>query len=518
VYPYDRSQENRYRPQSKACIQRKRRLAWRLSGTSEEVIDIVMRFLLIMLLLAASAACSATGQRAEEAFVFETNAGERIEAYRGSLRVPENRSDPNSRAIPIRYVRFPATTASAGPPVVYLAGGPGGSGIGTARGNRFSLFMAMREFGDVIALDQRGTGESNILPRCHSAQRFPRDERLSDARYKSIYRAAFRECLDFWQGEGVDVRGYTTLESVADLDALRVHLGADKLTLWGTSYGSHLALAAAREMDDRLHRIVISSAEGLDQTIKMPARTDAYFDRLQEAIDTQATAGAAYPDIVELIRRVHARLDEVPVLLQLPQEDGSQVPYLLQRRDLQQIAAGAIADPGIAASLMRLYAEVDRGETERIVRVLGRRYAPDDTVSLRAMSTVMDVASGIGERRRRDVERQAETSLLNDFLNSTLFLTGVAPELDLGDSFRKPPMSDVPLLLLSGTLDGRTYIGSQREAVSGFTQLSAVTVRNAGHNLFMSSPEVSEVIVRFMRGEPVADRVIVVPLPDFLNP
>ena len=477
-----------------------------------------MRFPLIVLLVAVTAASSATGQCAEAAFVFETNAGESVKAYRGSLVVPENRRNPDSRRIPIRYVRFPATAAGVGPPVVYLAGGPGGSGIATARGNRFPLFMAMREFGDVIALDQRGTGESNTLPRCHSAQRFPRDKPLSDGRYQSIYRAAFRECLGFWRGEGIDTGGYTTPESVADLDALRVHLGAEKLTLWGTSYGSHLALAAAREMSDRLHRIVISSAEGLDQTIKLPARTDAYFGRMQAAIDAQAEARAAYPDIAALMRRVHARLDEAPLLLHVPQEDGSEAPYLLQRRDLQQIAAGAISDPGAAARLLRGYAEIDRGETGLILRAIGRRYSPGDTVSLRAMPTIMDVASGVGEMRRREIEYQARTSLLKDFLNSTLFLTGVAPELDLGDGFREPPESDVPLLLLSGTLDGRTYIESQREAVAGFTELSAVTVRNAGHNLFMSSPEVSEVIVQFMRGEPVAGRVIVVPLPDFPAP
>ncbi len=478
----------------------------------------IVKLSLLIVLAAAGATSNAPNPPAEEAFVFETRAGDRVDAYRGSLVVPENRSDPNSRAIPIRYVRFPATDLSAGPPVVYLAGGPGGSGIATARGNRFSLFMAMREFGDVIALDQRGTGESNILPRCNSARRFPHDTGFSDAEYTAIYRAAFRECLDFWRGEGVDVRGYTTVESVVDLDALRVHLGAEKLTLWGTSYGSHLALAAAREMSDRLHRIVISSAEGLDQTIKMPARTDAYFKRLQEAIDTQAEARVAYPDIAALMRRVHARLDETPLMLHLPQEDGSPAPYLLQRRDLQQIASGAISDPGIAARLVRLYAEIDRGETRRIVKTLGHRHTPGDSISLRAMSTIMDVASGIGETRRRTVERQAQTSLLKDFLNSTLFLTGVAPELDLGDKFREAPASDVPLLLLSGTLDGRTYIESQREAVAGFTQLSAVTVRNAGHNLFMSSPEVSEVIVQFMRGQAVENRVIEVPLPDFLDP
>jgi len=69
--------------------------------------------------------------------------------------------------------------------------------------------------------------------------------------------------MKFWKDEGVDVFGYTTLENVQDLDALRRHLGAEKITLWGISYGSHLALAALKTMDDRIEKVIIASAEGM---------------------------------------------------------------------------------------------------------------------------------------------------------------------------------------------------------------------------------------------------------------
>ncbi|MBB3061525.1 pimeloyl-ACP methyl ester carboxylesterase [Microbulbifer rhizosphaerae] len=97
---------------------------------------------------------------------------------------------------------------------------------------------------------------------------------MSDRRYIEYHRDALRECLAFWRESGVDLAGYNTVENTRDLDALRRHLGAKKIVLWGTSYGSHLALAALKEMEDRVERVVISSAEGLDQTVKLPARTD----------------------------------------------------------------------------------------------------------------------------------------------------------------------------------------------------------------------------------------------------
>ena len=40
-------------------------------------------------------------------------------------------------------------------------------------------------------------------------------------------------------------------------------------------------------------------------------------------------------------------------------------------------------------------------------------------------------------------------------------------------------------------------------------------LRKAGHNLFMTSPEVTTAIERFMRGEPLKSPQITVPLPDF---
>ena len=210
----------------------------------------------------------------EESITFSANSGESVEAYRGSIMVPENRRDDASREIKLTYVRFPATGDSAGSPIVYLAGGPGGSGIQTAKGRRFPLFMAMREFGDVIALDQRGTGESDDAPRCVSSVVSPDDQSVSDEDFAELNRQSALECAAFWRENGVDMRGYTTAESVEDLDALRAAFGAEKISLWGISYGSHLTMAAIKRMDDRIDRVVIASAEGLDQTVKMPAETD----------------------------------------------------------------------------------------------------------------------------------------------------------------------------------------------------------------------------------------------------
>jgi pimeloyl-ACP methyl ester carboxylesterase len=476
----------------------------------------------LLISLSAGVPCFANPSSAlalgkEKPIMFAAQSGEKVAAFEGKFTVPESRSNPKSRELTLHYVRFPSTAKKPGWPIVYLAGGPGGSGIDTAKRERFPLFMAMREFGDVIALDQRGTGASNDLPNCKSSQVVGNMTNIADAEYDALFGKAFRECLIFWKDKAVDVYGYNTKENAADLDALCKHLGAKKISLWGISYGTHLAMAAIKQIEPRLDKIVLSSAEGLEQTIKLPARTDAYFNRLQDAINGQPNAKAALPDIVAMMRRVHAKLEANPIMLTVATKEGESYKYLWKRRDMQELASGMIADPASASLLLQLYSSLDKDDHTLLNTMAPRVTSTNENITLRPMQTLMDVASGTSAERRALIAMQAKTSLLSTFLNQTVSMEDVDPSLVLDDKFREKPVSNIPVLLLSGTLDGRTYIESQAEAVSGMRKRQIVVVKNAGHNLFMVSPEVTTVIQDFMRGKNVNGREINAELPDMLT-
>lgn len=458
--------------------------------------------LLVTAPAAPAAAPPSSPRPGEQALEFAASAGDTVQAFRGALSVPSNWQRPDGARLQLAYVRFPATGADPGPPIVYLAGGPGGSGIDAARGPRFPLFMAMREFGDVIAFDQRGTGASSRQPSCTSGQRVDEATVYSDEEFAALHRAAARDCLRQWQAAGLDLRDWTTAQSVHDLDALRRHLGADRLSLWGISYGSHLALAAIAAMDDRLDRVVLASVEGLDQTVKRPAETDAYFARLQAAIDTRPALAARFPDLVGQFRRVLARLEREPLPLRIAPPQGAPYEVLLQRRDLQQLASAMIADPPTAVQFLGLVAALDAGDSAPLAWVIGQFHRPGEAISFNPMPFAMDLASGISRAELRRFRREARDALLGGYLNFPMpQLDRLVPGLDLGDGFRSGPRSAVPVLVLSGTLDGRTYPDSQREAVRGLSNAEITLVVNAGHNLFMASPEVTARIQAFMRRE-----------------
>ncbi len=452
----------------------------------------------------------------EQPITFETRAGESVEAFRGTLSVPMNRRDPASGMTELAYVRFPATTENPGNPIVYLSGGPGGSGIGTARGPRFPLFMAMRQHGDVIAFDQRGTGESQKPELCISSAEIGDMELLSDAEHAERYRDATRECAAIWNQQGVDLRAFTTAESARDLSDLRRHLGADKISLWSISYGSHLALAALAEIPEELDRVIMAATEGLDQTVKLPVRTLGYFERLQEAVNAQPEAARLYPDIIGLMNRVHAKLDAAPMTVTVPTREGESYELLLQKRHLQQFAGGLIADPQFASVMLMMYRQIDEGDTSLVTMILQRFWTPDEPITLSAMSTIMDRASGITSARLNAFEQQAHTSPVGQYLNFPMpQILSELVEVDLGSNFRDGPFGDTPVLMLTGTLDGRTYPEGHAEATAGLSNVQQIIVENAGHNLFMTSPEVGEAMHNFMRGQALQSDRIYVEAPDF---
>ena len=467
--------------------------------------------------------CAATPPKAtenlsppvEDPYLFEPNDGESVAALRGSFTVPENRSDPNSRDITLHYVKFPSTSENPGAPIVYLAGGPGGSGVNTARSRRFPLFMALREVADVIAFDQRGTNWSSDLTDCETDIGYPLDAALEVDKAIRLYEQAAAECLENWSNAEFDLTGYNTLESAHDLEDLRVHLGAKKINLWSISYGTHLTLAAVKIMVNRIDRIVMTGAEGLHQTVKLPARTDEFFGRVQDAIDQDPAAKAIYPDIASLMRRVQAKLDAEPVTVEIEGPDGAPVTLSYGKTDMQMITSFAIADPSNTARILSLYLAIDAGQYQAAAPLI-YRFLRSGTIEFNPMSTAMDIASGISDERLALVEKQAETSLVASFLNFPMpHLKDAFGDLDLGEDFRSLPRSKTPTLLLTGTLDGRTYPNSQTEAVAGFADVTQVMVENAGHNLFMSSPEVGQRIVDFFIGNEASAEPIILPLPDF---
>ena len=435
-----------------------------------------------------------------EPTTFAAADGRTAEAETGRFQVPENRARPDGRTIGLAFVRFPSTSPAPGPPIVYLAGGPGGAGTDAARGTRFDLFQALRSVADVIAFDQRGTGLSDRLPDCPYLAVLPLDVPGSREAVVAAYTEATQACAAYWNDAGVDLAAYTTEASADDVDALRQALGADQVSLWAISYGTHLALATIRRHPEAVARAVLAGVEGPDHTLKLPSSQQALLERIA------ALYAAEHPDAPPFLADVEAVLDrlrEAPAVVDV----GGQA-VAIGTFDVQWLAANMLGGPDLSLLLPPLFAAMRAGDFSGVAPWTLRLKTPEP---LSAMSAAMDAASGASDLRRARIAREGRTTLLADAINVQGEAQAAALGVpDLGPAFRAPVASAVPALFISGTLDGRTPVANADEVATGFANGVRLVVERAGHSdpLFLGSPLILERMRTFFGGGRVADETI----------
>ena len=453
--------------------------------------------------------------RAQEAqppagpFRYKSGDGQEVDAERGFFEVPEDRRIPGSRRIRLGYVRFASTAKNPGPPIIYLAGGPGGSGVRTAMCPRFPIFMALRAVADVIAFDQRGIGLSSSIPDRATTTPYPA---MTHAGVTAWYREEMQKAWIDWTRAGVAMTGYNTEQNADDIEDLRRHLGVDKVNLWGISYGTHLALSVLKRHPNSIGRVALASLEGQDQTIKRPAHIDMFLDRFDHLMGTDPAVRAAIPNMTALMRRVHERLEADPATVTFAGENGP-VDVKVGGFGVQLLASALVANPQQQSMLPKIYLALDAGKTDGLASIIP---PPHRYFGISGMPEATDLASGVSPARLALIEREAKTAVLGDAFNLPMpHLLGAIPGVDLGEDFRKSIRIDTPALLVAGSLDGRTPLEEQAEVIAQFQNKAQVLVENAGHNVFEAHPEVQTLLVKFFNEEAVSDTKLTLPPPTF---
>lgn len=441
--------------------------------------------------------------------------GTTVEAQRGTFEVPVNRKDDNGRRIKLSFVRFESTNPNPGAPIVYLAGGPGGSGSGAARGSRFDLFMAFRQVADVIAFDQRGTGNSERLPACPETWSYPLDQPGERELLLEIVNATAAKCAAHWREQGVDLAAYNTKENADDLEALREVLGVPQISLWSISYGTHLALATIKRHPASIHRVIMAGLEGLDHTIKLPIDQQEMLEKIDSLVKRDPVMSQRLPDFLGVVEAVLEGLEREPVTVDVVDpESGETVSLKLSKFDVQLVSTSFLRGPSNFSGLLGLYLEMQQGDFSGVAPLVLRA---GRSGNLRAMSMAMDAASGISDERWERVTREREETLLGDAINFPFPQVSEGLGVpDAGPAFRENVETDIPALLISGTLDGRTPVHNAEEVRAGFSNSVHLVINGAGHSdpLFLSSPRIAEVMLAFLKGESLEDEVITLAPPD----
>jgi pimeloyl-ACP methyl ester carboxylesterase len=400
----------------------------------------------------------------------------------GQLVVPANRAS-GTATLTLRFHRIASTNPAPGAPIVFLAGGPGDSGVRMVSGMPPRLRDALLSIADIVAFDQRGTGESEPRnPLCPPGEALPRDRPMDPQTVGTALRSRLQRCLSEAKARGIDVMGLTTAESADDVAALARALGAARVNIVAGSYGTHLALAVARRHPDLIEGMVLAGVEGPDDTLKLPSRVDAVLARV---------AAAKRPSLVDDIRRLLERLSTEPVAFVFPTGQTMRIgSWDLQRWVADSLDTGREIDALVAAVPGML-----DGDFTGLARASLAFRLPRP---LNLMNLAMDCASFGSPARLTQVAEEAESSLLGNAINDPLPAACDDAGLPrLPDGFRAPLQSPVRALLVAGTLDGRTPVANAEAVARGLPHARLVVVDNASHDLFRY-PEVEREMLAFL--------------------
>ncbi|MEO6444018.1 MAG: alpha/beta hydrolase [Gemmatimonadaceae bacterium] len=244
----------------------------------------------------------------------------------GWLTVPESRSATTGKHLRlwVAIARAPIGTRRADA-ILYLHGGPG---IGTVD-TWFPFFpdgvawRAFRETRDIVFFDQRGTGRSQPVLCPSLAADLAQVERTAtnpSPRLEATV-AAYAKCRQALVSNGVSLSAYRSQETVEDAEDLRVALGVPAWNIYGTSYGSFVALQYLRAHPASIRAEILDSpyppnAATWAEQVTTTARA---YEALERACHRSNDCASRFPDIRARLIEAVKRLDAHPI----PRPEGA---------------------------------------------------------------------------------------------------------------------------------------------------------------------------------------------------
>lgn len=382
----------------------------------------------------------------------------------GYLTVPEDHAHPEGPSIRLMVGIVRSTAENPLPdPVVVLVGGPGGSAVGLSLDT--PLVKAIRQERDLIYLDQRGSGYSQPSLAC--------------PQQSLDYMADMRACHAALTAQGINLAAYTTTQNAADVEMLRQTLGIERWNLWGTSYGTRLALVVMRDYPQGVRSAVLDSV--------FPPNANLYLDdaleiepmlhKLFDACHDDWLCNTVYPDLQGRYERLFAELEREPIELTINGE-----PFVLDGDALQTGLYQLIADQSIFPLLPSLLDDLEHGEytlSERIVDAMARRGTLHG-MSLSVMCSeeapfvdwqAIDAVFETLPRPYRPMLPVTSLELCQEWLGD-----GTPNPLD-----NQPVVSDIPTLLLAGEYDTATPPRYAQLAAETLTNGYVVEFPHMGH-------------------------------------
>src|SRR4051794_16063425 len=405
----------------------------------------------------------------------------------GTLRVALDRSGKVKGTVSLKFAYKGNLRGKT--PILALSGGPGQAGVALLSDFADSMRPAGRH--GVVVLDQRGTGFSGVL-RCRALE-------------KSDLLKAGREAAECAKKLGVRRDYYFSDDSVADMDALRAALGIQKWSVYGVSYGTHVATLYAQRHPDRVDRLVLDSTIEPSGPDPLYGPTFAAIPRILKQICIARLCSSVTKNIVADTSKLVTRLSKGPLHGVLVGTDGKRHKRTFGRNRLFSSLLTGDFDESLRAELPTAIHSALHGDAAPIIRLAHRAAVVEGGGSdPHFLSATLYAATVCTEERfpwnwnADSVTRLAQAKTAVDAIpESALYPFDHKTALDSDEIFlcsRWPavqrtlppppgPMPDVPTLLIEGQDDLRTPVEGAQKLAAALPHATLLAVPGTGHSV-----------------------------------
>lgn len=299
----------------------------------------------------------------------------------GTVTVPEDRTDPNSKTIQLAVVVFHSLSPNPAPdPIVFLQGGPGAGAIQFASeyySDVVKPFLSKRDF---VTFDQRGTGYSKPILECNDLTNTYKQDIHGQIPVDSrnlLYSNAFLSCHDAMSVQGIDLNAYTTVASAADLRDILSILNYKQVDLYGGSYGTRLAQVVMRDDPDIVHSAVVDSVVPIETKFynENPAAVESSLRALFDTCASEPACQAAYPQLETVFWQLVDQLNAKPVPVKGPVITGGTITEEVDGSTFMDTIIGLLKESLIAPAAQAIY-QIKAGDYSVLIAA---QYSEPDT-------------------------------------------------------------------------------------------------------------------------------------------